>query len=215
MAPRIHPMGAIRSDMTENKIIMKNAIEILRGKWGKVIVAGLVGTAISIWFPLIGQSQTYLAILSIVLGGPVAIGICLFILKIVRGEGPDLNHLGSFFLDFEKFIAALVVSLLAGIFIFLWTLLLIVPGILAALDYTMIYYIVADEPTIGSMEAIKKSKRMMYGHRWRMFCLWCRFIGWFFLGLITGGILFIWISPYFTTTVALLYEELRIKASDT
>ena len=195
--------------MTDNKLFMIKAQAVLRGKWSKVIVAGLIGTFVTGWLPIIGESKTYLGILALVLGGPVTIGICLFILKIVRGEEPDLNHIASFFCNIEKFTAAFVACLLVSVFVFLCTLLLIVPGIWAALGYTMVYYIVADDPAIGSLEAMEKSREMMFGHKWQMFCLWLRFIGWFLLGILTGGILLLWVSPYFTTAVALFYEELK------
>ncbi|MPN61797.1 hypothetical protein SDC9_209541 [bioreactor metagenome] len=92
------------------------------------------------------------------------------------------------------------------IFVILWSLLLIVPGIIAAIRYSMCFYILADNPDIGIMEALNESKRMMRGNKWKYFCLNLSFIGWGLLCICTVGIGFLWLTPYVETSVIAFYD---------
>ena len=96
-------------------------------------------------------------------------------------------------------------------FIALWSLLLIVPGIMRAFSYGVALYVFLENPELSPFEALKKSKEMMYGHRWELFVLELRFIPWFLLGVITLGIGFIWIVPYFMTAYSEFYIQLKEK----
>jgi uncharacterized membrane protein len=95
------------------------------------------------------------------------------------------------------------------VFIILWMLLLIIPGIIAALSYSMTFYIIADDETMDAMEAIDKSKAMMDGYKWKYFCLALRFVGWALLCLLTLGIGFFWLMPYMQVTNAKFYEDVK------
>jgi len=92
------------------------------------------------------------------------------------------------------------------IFVLLWSLLLIVPGIIAAFRYSMSFYILADNPDMGIMEAINESKRMMRGNKWKFFCLNLSFIGWAILGVLTLGIGYLWLTPYIEVTMIAFYD---------
>jgi uncharacterized membrane protein len=87
-------------------------------------------------------------------------------------------------------------------------LLLIIPGIMAGLSYSQTFYILSEDPSIGAMDAIRKSKEMMYGNRWKLFCLGLRFIGWLLLCILTLGIGFIWLAPYMAVSMAKFYDDL-------
>ena len=102
-------------------------------------------------------------------------------------------------------------QLLIGIFIILWALLLIVPGIMKAFSYSMSLYILIDHPEYSPLEVIKKSKEMMYGHRMELFILELRFIPWFLLVLVTCGIALIWVAPYISTACSEFYLQLKQK----
>jgi uncharacterized membrane protein len=95
------------------------------------------------------------------------------------------------------------------IFIILWTLLLIIPGIIMSLAYSMTFYILADNPDINPIDAIRKSREMMYGYKWKIFCLNLRFIGWGFLCIFTMGIGLLWLLPYMSVSFAKFYEEAK------
>jgi uncharacterized membrane protein len=101
-----------------------------------------------------------------------------------------------------------IAYLLIIIFTILWALLLIVPGIIAAISYSMTFYIMADNKEMNAQDAIRKSKELMKGNKYRYFCLACRFIGWFLLSILSLGIGFLWLVPYFMTSNARFYESL-------
>jgi uncharacterized membrane protein len=95
---------------------------------------------------------------------------------------------------------------LNNIKIFLWSLLFIIPGIIAALNYSMSLFIMAQNPEIGIVEAIELSKKMMKGNKGKLFVLYLSFIGWFLLSGLTFGILMLYVYPYTMTTVAIFFN---------
>lgn len=99
--------------------------------------------------------------------------------------------------------------LLTSVLIVLWTLLLIVPGIIKALAYSYAPLIMYDEPELTAWEAIKKSQQITKGYKGRMFLLGLSFIGWLILGVLTFGILYIWLYPYIISSFVIMYDELR------
>lgn len=126
----------------------------------------------------------------------------------------DLNRnaeqadIGTLFSGFKYFVKCFALSLVMGIFISLWSLLCIVPGIIAAYRYSMAFYILADNPNIGIMDAIAKSKEMMKGHKGELFCMDFFFIGWDLLSMITCGITGVFYSnPYKASAHAAFYLD--------
>lgn len=101
------------------------------------------------------------------------------------------------------------VVLLRSLFTFLWTLLLVVPGIIKAISYSQTLFIAIDNPEISANDAIDKSKEMMNGYKWKYFLLALSFIGWIILGIFTLGIGFLWIIPYISIANAKFYEDLK------
>jgi uncharacterized membrane protein len=189
--------------LIENRQLMTNARETLRGRWGDAIAACIVFAAIIIILnavPLIGS------IASLLISGPMILGFYLFFLPYVKGEAP---RIAVIFDGFKSFLDSFVAYLVALIFIFLWSLLLIVPGIIAAISYSMMFLIMAENPGMDGMSSIRKSKEMMNGYKWKYFCLMCRFIGWFLLCIITCGIAGIWVGPYWVTSKVLFYEDIK------
>jgi uncharacterized membrane protein len=189
--------------LIENRELMTNAREILRGRWGDAIAACIVFGAILLILsivPILGS------IASMIIAGPMTLGLYLFFMPFMRRETP---RIATIFEGFKSFLDAFIAYLLASIFILLWTLLLIVPGIIAALSYAMIFIIMAENPGTDGMAAIKKSKEMMDGYKWKYACLMGRFIGWFLLCIITCGIAAIWVGPYWVSSKILFYEEIK------
>lgn len=95
-----------------------------------------------------------------------------------------------------------------GLYTFLWSLLFIIPGIIAAYSYAMTGYILAEDPELTAGEAISRSKEMMSGNRFRLFCLQFSFIGWEILSALTLGIGNLWLRPYKQAAVAAFYREI-------
>lgn len=102
-----------------------------------------------------------------------------------------------------------------GLYTFLWTLLLVIPGIVKAYEYQMIPYLLADNPQMTKEQAFAESKRMMSGQKWRAFVLDLSFLGWNILSALTVGIVGIfYVQPYMDATHAALYDELRYRTED-
>jgi uncharacterized membrane protein len=193
---------------TENAALMTLARESLTGKWGIAVTTALVYIVISV---LISSIPRVGFVFSFIVSGPLSLGLAVFWLNISRGK---LHKIEQMFSGFNRFGTSFVAYILVVIFTLLWALLLIVPGIMAALSYSMTFFIIADDKSIDASAAIKKSKKMMYGHRWKLFCLFWRFFGWFLLCLLTLGIGFLWLFPYVSVSVAKFYEDLKANASE-
>lgn len=179
----------------------------LSGKWGTVVVAALIQFLIMGAIGAIIYFIPYAVgeVLSLILIGPFEYGWAILSLNIIRERDISFNQ---FFDGFKDFVRSFLLGLINFAFTFLWTLLLIVPGIIAALSYSMSYYILLDNPHMSANEARKASVEMMKGHKWRLFCLQASFIGWYCLCVITVGIFSLWIAPYVHTAMAGFYQSL-------
>ncbi len=150
---------------------------------------------------LVVQAVEFLA------SGAITVGFCSFFLGIAQDAEARLELL---FTGFRRFWKSFAAYFFANLFIFLWTLLFIVPGIIAAFRYAMVFYIVADDPECGPLEALERSKQMMKGNKWKFFCMHWRFLGWWLLAtLFTAGIGYLWLIPYMQTSFAKFYEDVK------
>ncbi len=190
-----------------NRDITAAAREELRGRWihFNLLVLGLL--VINILLQLVVNHLPWMLGLSVILSCGIQIGVCRFFLNRVRGAETD--DLSALKLGFIRFGNVVVTTLLAILWILLKLLLLIVPGILAALDYAMVKFILADDPLYPPGEVLKRSKAMMYGHRWQLVRLWFRFLGWGVLCIFTLGIGLFWLIPYINTALARFYDTIR------
>ena len=188
---------------TENVVLMQMARESLKGKWGLAIgtfVVYMLISGILQIIPIIGP------IGSLIISGPLALGLAVFSLSISRNQDAKLEQI---FQGSNNFGTALGAYLLIVLFVFLWMLLLIIPGIIAAISYSMTFYILADDNSIDAMAAIDKSKKMMDGYKWKYFCLGLRFLGWALLCILTLGIGFLWLVPYMQVSMAKFYDDVK------
>lgn len=154
--------------------------------------------AFAVVFILIGIALTFVA-------GATQLGMCSYFSRLTLGQRPPFHAMFSGFRVFWKAAGLLWFQTL---FIWLWSLLFIVPGIIAAYRYAMAPYLMAEHPEIGVREAMDRSKEMMKGNKGRLFCLGISFIGWDFLSILTLGILQLWITPYRAAAFASFYMEL-------
>lgn len=140
-----------------------------------------------------------------VIGSAVNAGYCRFNLELIDGKDGSFTTLFSYFPHIGR---AFVMEFLRNLFIFLWSLLFIIPGIIANYSYAMAPYIIAEDTEISPSDAIRKSKEMMAGNRWRLFCLEISFIGWEILAALTLGIGSLWVNPYRAAARADFYREI-------
>lgn len=104
---------------------------------------------------------------------------------------------------------ALILGVLHTLFIALWTLLFIIPGIVKSFSYAMAFYIKCDHPAVSATDAITMSRRMMKGYKGKYFCLQLSFFGWMIVGALCFGIGTLWVNAYVSAANAAFYEELK------
>ena len=140
-------------------------------------------------------------------GAPLVVGLFNTFLWLLRGNKNIVDNM--FKLGFKPYWRSVLGYFLMIVKIYLWMLLLIIPGIIKAFAYALTPYILKDNPELSCLEAIERSRLMMKGNKWRLFVLYLSFIGWFLLGLLTLGIGYFWLAPYVYTTTAAFYEDIK------
>lgn len=153
------------------------------------------------------DSNSVLSLLAFIIGGPINFGLAAFFLKLARNQETNFVELFS---GFQYFVENFLLNLFIIVFTILWFLLLIIPGFIAILKYSMAYYLMRDNTELKPLEAITLSKEMMNGQKMRLFLLWLSFIGWFLLGVVTFGLGFLYVMPYFHATMTNFYEDIRL-----
>ncbi|MGI5850200.1 MAG: DUF975 family protein [Christensenellales bacterium] len=144
---------------------------------------------------------------------PLMVGYAFYNLRIYRGQQGDIGEMFSVgFGDYWRNIGGI---LWMELFIFLWSLLFIIPGIVKALSYFMTPYILAESKSVSATDALLLSMRMTKGYKGEIFVMALSFIGWGILSALTMGILAIlYTGPYTSASFAGLYEELKQNAID-
>ena len=177
--------------MKSAKQYRAQAWKSLDGNWGMMILAGILNGFSSV-FPL-------------VLYGPFAFGMASMSLDVVRGKKANIERM---FAGFYNFVNTMLLGMLIIVFVWLWTLLFIIPGIVKSYAYSMSFYIMHDDPKIAPEEARRKSIELMRGYKGKLFCLNVSFIGWILLCMLTLGILSIIVVPYMKIAESAFYEDL-------
>ena len=162
--------------------------------------------------PLFIGGFTHIVILGLIiaigfllLGSVISVGYAKFNLNLVDRSEYAFKNLFAYFSYWKITMAA---RILQGIFITLWSLLFIIPGIIAYFNYAMTEFILAENPNLSATEAIGISKKMMQGNKFRLFCLDLSFIGWEVLCVLTLGIGNLWLIPYKRAAIAAFYRDL-------
>jgi len=159
---------------------------------GDLAIIQLLYDLMSVLVIAIGSIPVAGVVITVLVTGPFTFSFVYICEKVKNENKPDAKDL---FFGFNRFSQSFVVCFLKNIFIFLWSLLLIVPGIIKSYSYAMTAFIAYDDPTILSNEAITKSREMMEGNKWKLFCLEISYIGWLLLSILTLGILGLWVLP--------------------
>ena len=181
---------------------------------GAILIANLIGGITS----SVTVENDGMALVITIGGGILAyfmeIGLVRYMVNFIKDKETNFEILFSKFKDWKQVI---ITYLHQFAFIFLWTLLFIVPGIIKGYAYALVAYIIADDPTISSKDALKLSEEMMKGHKVELFVLGLSFLGWHLLAILTLGILEIWIMPYqqiattkFLTEIKENYKEKKM-----
>lgn len=213
--------------------LKENAKKSLQGKWGQaillLIIFGIINSIV-MGITFIGNTASlsdaatvssildgtyngtmgigfYISgILSILVSAFLTLGSVSFFLKVSRNEEVTFKEL---FNKTGLWLLYIGVTIMTSIFIGLWSLLLIIPGIIASYSYSMVNYIMVDNPELGVFGAIRRSKEMMNGHKMDYFVLHLSFIGWGILVGLTCGLLSFYVSPYMSVTKANFYNSIK------
>ena len=213
--------------MKQNQDYKNEALAALKGNWAPAVLATLVYYLLTLFLispyevavfrtnsadimGLMAASRWYgvffLGMILVI--GPFLVGYVNSFKKLLV-EGDDRITANSFREGFKPYWRSVWAYLFRGILITLWSLLLVIPGIIKSLSYAMTMYIVKDHPELTVNEAIDLSKDMMYGHKYDLFYLYISFIGWYLLSILTLGIGTFWLMPYIETAQASFYEDVK------
>ena len=216
----------------ESSDLRYQARQTLAGKWGIAVLAGFLAALLGglvvgsgagpnlnleeeelrhipkVLLPYIMMLASIGGILGIVrfiVGGPVKLGYCRFLLKMHDGEDAQV---GDLFSRFDRFGDGFCLELLTSLYIMLWSLLFIIPGLVKAYAYAMAPFILEENPNMTPSEAINASRELMDGHKFDLFCLHWSFFGWALLSVLTLGIGSLWLNPYMNAATAAFYRSI-------
>jgi len=186
--------------LKQNSELRAEARVALTDKW----VMGAVTTLV---FGAVSGAASYIPVVGTILVAlPMMYGYSIVMLSVMRGGEMNIGGLFDGFNDFGRIVGT---KLLQAIYTFLWTLLLVIPGIIKNYSYAMTDFILKDQPELANNAAIEKSMAMMDGNKMKLFLLDLSFIGWAILCLFTFGIGFFFLQPYVQVAHAAFYEDLK------
>ena len=178
------------------------ARENLKGNWGTAIVVCLVIGAIT---SLVGVVPFAGTLISLIIAGPLTVAEIRYFSALHKKQK---GTVGTAFTDFGKdFSGNVGTYVLESIYAFLWTLLLIIPGIIKSYSYAMSMFLKSKNPNMKSNDAITLSRKIMDGKKAKLFWLDLSFIGWIILCVLTLFIGFIFLAPYMSAARIAFYEE--------
>lgn len=218
--------------MKENFEYRLQAKELCKGKYGNVIITTILLGLISgipsgigsnfrpkyeiiSWVPFeyivvdngMPGLVTLFSLLSFALGAIVSYALIKMFIVVSKNQDPQVESIIK--VGFmEQPTRSVVHAFIAQIFIFLWTLLFFIPGIMATYKYAMGFYLLSHDPNLSAYDAIDKSKQYMMGNRMKLFLLDLSYLGWYILGIFTFGILWFWVAPKHQTARVLFFHDL-------
>ena len=201
--------------------MIKSASEIrsaaraaLSGHWAEAAMLTFVYCIVAWAFSALVGGLEYvqqgLGTIATLLMLPLSWGYTVTFLSNARGENDPFN-VSRIFDGYKDFGRIFTTVLLMQIYIFLWTLLLIIPGIIKSLSYALTPFILRDNPEMKNNEAIELSMKMMNGHKVDLFWLYLTFIGWGILCVFTFGVGYFWLAPYIQASMVQFYEEVKVE----
>lgn len=210
--------------MKSNQYYKNEALSALSGNWANALVATIILVALALFFssndainsyyqrivinPFIGYSLSFVSLFVLL---PLAVGYSNS-MRVLLETGDNRLTNNSFSLGFGNWLHVVWGMILSTIYIFLWTLLLIIPGLIKSYSYALTPYILVEHPEMSANEAIEESMRLMDGHKFDLFYLQLSFIGWAILSILSLGLGFFWLIPYQMTAQAAFYRDIKNEA---
>lgn len=205
--------------MKQNQDYKNEALKALSGSWPHSLVATIIYLAILSFLAMPSYTinfgitfPSYISegsgIIFILIVYPMALGFTNSF-RLLYETGDNRLTRNAFSLGFDNWLHNVLGMLLTFVFIFLWSLLFLIPGIIKCFSYAMTPYILIEHPEMSVNKAIDESIYLMDGHKFDYFYLGLSFIGWIILSIMSFGIGFIWLIPYMQTTMAAFYADLK------
>lgn len=184
------------------------AKEQIRGNIGALFVVTLVVFVVMFALSFVAALVPIVGPIAydIIVAPALSLSLIMVYVNLVKGKKPEA---GDAFAGFYDCWSAFKVSFLTSLFITLWSFLFVIPGFIKMFSYSMSMYILAENKGMPALEAIRRSKEMMHGHKMDLFVLMLSFIGWILLVMVTFGIAAIWVVPYMETTMVNFYNKIK------
>lgn len=186
-------------------LMVLSGVQFILDFWGNII-----GTGSSV---NTGEASTYIVsslvffVIYLVISTILQFGYSSYCLKVANRDG-SMSY-GDLFSSVRYLLKAIGLTLMISVFVLLWCILLVIPGIIAAYRYSQTIFIMVEDPNKGIMQCIRESKEMMAGHKMEYFILELSFFFWMLLGGVTCGLAYIYVYPYMTVTFANYYNQLK------
>jgi uncharacterized membrane protein len=191
--------------MISNKDLVEKTKPILKNSYLQVFVCLFLASVLPQIFLSISPENILLNILSVCVSAYIQVGIALYCLEIYKGNKVGFSTIFSRFNSFKPilFMLLFVLAILIGLTF------LIVPGIIIALMYSQVFYILAEDPDIGVIEAFNLSNQMMKNNKWQLFMLNLEALLYLFIGVFTLFIWWAWLIPRYSVAYSGFYLALK------
>ena len=191
--------------MLSNRDLVDKTKTLLKNSYLKVFASLFLASIIPQIITAISPQNVVLNIVSLFITGYIQVGIALYCLELYKGKDVGLEKIFSGFKGYKP----VVILLLYVVVIFLGFILLIVPGIILALMYSQVFFILAEDPDVGVIEAFNLSHKMMKNNKMQLFMLNLEALFYFFIGVFTLFIWWIWLIPRYSVAYAGFYDSLK------
>lgn len=203
--------------MFNGKKYKSEALLQLSKKWKIPCLISLAGFLILACMNVASEISVPMKLLSICIFGMIFTAQLSVFFKIANTKScsdkpEEAPAFGDFIDGLGNWTSSLLGTLWFCLWTWLWTLLFLIPGIVKAISYSMMFWVIAETPGISARKAMDISKIMTQGHKGDIFCMLMSFFGWFILCCLSFGIGFIWLHPYVTTSMTNAYYDLKLMA---
>ena len=187
-----------------------NLLNLMRESRSKLSPHWVIASLVCILYGLLvgvpSGLNTYGELLSFLLAGPLQLGIAIYFLNILNDRPASIENLIE---GFKPLLKVILIYIVISIATAIGIVLLIIPGIIIALGFSMTYYILVENPELSIEESLKESWRLTNGYKMELFVLHLRFIPWYLLGLLCFGIGIFVVMPWHQLTLANYYNYLK------
>ena len=191
--------------MKTNRELVEKTKPLLKDSFLEVFACILLASMLPQIALQFAPQNILLNIVVICVSAYIQLGLAVYCIGLYKGD--EVNYVTIF--SRFKGLKPIVFILILSVVIMLGFILLIIPGIILSLMYSQVFYILADDPDIGAIEAFNKSEKMMRGHKWQLFMLNLEAALYIFAGIFTIFIWWAWLIPRYSVAIAGFYEELK------